>query len=153
MSEDSPRIFVPPPLLTLGVLALGLAFDGRFTGVPETHLYWRVFAAAVVAVGVILIVVALGIFRKRGTRPEPWAPASTIVTSGLYRFTRNPMYLGMLLVYSGLALYLWSPISGLLLVPLFLIMNWVIIPREEAYLTRRFGEPYLAYRRSTRRWL
>lgn len=153
MSQDSPRIFVPPPLLTLGVLAVGLWLDGRFSEVPETHPYWRVFAAVAVVTGVILIVAALGIFWKSGARPEPWAPATMIVTSGLYRFTRNPMYLGMLLVYAGLALYLWSPISGLLLVPLFLIVNGMIIPREEAYLSRRFGRDYDDYRKRVRRWL
>jgi protein-S-isoprenylcysteine O-methyltransferase Ste14 len=63
------------------------------------------------------------------------------------------MYLGISLLYAGLALLLWSPVAGALLAPLLAIMSFVIIPREEAYLERRFGEEYAAYKRETRRWL
>lgn len=151
--EDNPRIYVPPPLLTAAVLVAGLFMDGRFDEVPETSPVVQIAGAVLVAAGVLLIAGALGLFWKKGTRPEPWAPASTIVSSGLYAWTRNPMYLGMLTVYAGVALYLVSPVAALLLVPLFLTVDRLIIPREEAYLTRRFGETYAAYQRSTRRWL
>lgn len=151
--EDNPRIYVPPPLLTAGVLVAGLYIDGRFTDVPETSAYVRGAGVLLVGAGVALIAGALGLFWKKGTRPEPWASASTIVSSGFYAWTRNPMYLGMLTLYAGVALYLVSPTAGLLLVPLFLIVDRLIILREEAYLTRRFGGAYAAYRRSTRRWL
>jgi protein-S-isoprenylcysteine O-methyltransferase Ste14 len=151
--EDNPRIYVPPPLLTAAVLVAGLYIDGRFADVPETSPYARGAGVLLILAGALLIAAALGLFWKKGTRPEPWAPASAIVSSGLYAWTRNPMYLGMLTVYAGVALYLVSPSAGLLLVPLFLAVDRLIIPREEAYLTRRFGEAYAAYRRGTRRWL
>lgn len=151
--EDNPRIYVPPPVLTAVVLLAGLHVDGRLAGAPETGPAVRILGALLVAVGVLLIAGALGLFWKKGARPEPWAPATTMVTSGLYAWTRNPMYLGMLTVYAGVALYLVSPTAGLLLVPLILIVDRMIIPREEAYLTRRFGDAYAAYCGKTRRWL
>ena len=151
--EDNPGIYVPPPLITAAVLMAGLFADGRLTAVPEISLYVRIGGAVLVGCGLLLIATALGLFWKSGTRPEPWAPASTIVSSGLYGWTRNPMYLGMLTVYTGVAIYLASSTAGLLLVPLFLVMDRLIIPREEAYLIRHFGEAYAAYRRSTRRWV
>jgi len=151
---DSARIFVPPPLLYLAGLALGLALDGRFDdGISLTPAVARWIALGLILAGMALIVTGVGRFRKEGTRPEPWAPASLLVTNGIYRWTRNPMYLGMSVIYGGLALLFWSPVAGALLVPLVAIMNFVIIPREEAYLERRFGKEYAAYKRETRRWL
>ena len=100
-----------------------------------------------------LIVASLGLFRRSRTRPEPWAPASALVESGLYRRTRNPMYLGMASIHGRIALALGSMAAALMLLPVLAIMNFAIVPREEAYLERRFGEDYRAYRSRTRRWL
>ncbi len=100
-----------------------------------------------------LILTALGLFRTSKTRPEPWQPASTLVRDGIYRITRNPMYLGMGLVSLGIALAFSSLAASVLaLVAAAAIDRW-IITREEAYLTRRFGEDYLTYTRHVRRWL
>ena len=151
---DSARIFVPPPLLYAGGLILGLAIDGRLhTDATLIDGPGRWIAAALAVAGAAFIAAGLGRFWSLGTPPEPWAPAKLLVTSGIYRWTRNSMYLGLNLLYAGLALLLWSPSAGALLVPLFAIMNFILIPREEAYLERRFGEDYRAYRRRTRRWL
>ncbi len=128
------------------MVAVGLLIDGRFTHLPDASSYLRVAAMLLPTAGLLLIASALGLFWKKGTRAELLAPASAIVTGGLYGWTRNPMYPGMLAVYAGIGLFLVSPTAGLLLVPLFLVFDRVIIAREEAYLTRRFGEAYVAYR-------
>jgi protein-S-isoprenylcysteine O-methyltransferase Ste14 len=151
---DSPRIFTPPPLLYLAGLVLGLAIDGRLSwGVPPASLISRAIALGLASIGLVLIVSGLAWFRRMGARPEPWSPATILVTSGIYRLTRNPMYLGLTLLHAGLALLFRSPAAGAILVPLVLVMNFAIIPREEAYLTRRFGDSYSAYRARVRRWL
>lgn len=152
--RDSARNFVPPPLLYAAGLALGLALDGRFDGgfsAAPTMARW--IALAPILAGAALIAAGLGWFWREGTRAEPWAPASALVTRGIYGWTRNAMYLGLSVLYGGLALLFWSPIAGALLIPLVAIMNFVIIPREEAYLERRFGADYSAYRGTVRRWL
>ena len=151
---DSPRIFTPPPLLYAAGFVLGLAIDGRLRWeLPSAPLLDRAIALGLAATGLVLILCGLGRFWRLGARPEPWSPATVLVTSGIYRLTRNPMYLGLTLLHAGLALLFRSPAAGAVLVPLVLIMNFAIIPREEAYLTRRFGRAYTAYRSRTRRWL
>jgi protein-S-isoprenylcysteine O-methyltransferase Ste14 len=95
----------------------------------------------------------LGLFHHKGTKPEPWKPSSALVSDGVYRFTRNPMYLGMVLLYAGIALIAGGPLTAAALVPVFLIFNVYVIAREEAYLERRFGDEYAAYRSHARRWL
>ncbi len=92
-------------------------------------------------------------FTRKGTAVEPWKPTTAIVTTGPYRLTRNPAYLGMALVYIGIALLaeaLW------VLVPLPLVVALIdraVITREERYLERKFGREYLDYKATVRRWV
>jgi protein-S-isoprenylcysteine O-methyltransferase Ste14 len=152
-SPESPGVVVPPPLIVAMTLLSGLWFDGRLERWPTTPTVLVVGGAAVITAGLVLIGVALGLFRRAGTRPEPWQASSELVQAGVYRFTRNPMYLGMIAVYSGVALVLLSPTAGLLFLPLCLVLDRLVIAREEAYLSRRFGPSYDAYRKRVRRWL
>lgn len=150
---DSPRIFVPPPLIFATGLLAGLALDGRLAGgLPPGGLGIKLGAALLVLAGLVLIAAGLGIFWRKETRAEPWAPASALVTTGIYRRTRNPMYLGMAAVSAGVALLFQSPTAGAFLLGVIVIMDRIVIPREEAYLTRRFGPDYEAFRARVRRW-
>lgn len=93
------------------------------------------------------------LFRRHQTTPHPYAEASSLVTSGPYRVTRNPMYLGLLLTLIGLGLWLQS-LSALLLAPLFVyVINRCNILPEERRLTDSFGEAYETYQTQTRRWI
>jgi protein-S-isoprenylcysteine O-methyltransferase Ste14 len=150
---DHPGVRVPPPLIILAALLAGLAVDGRLSGLPPAGPARIALASLAAAAGAVLVAAALGLFRRAGTNPEPWKPSSALVRGGIYRRSRNPMYLGMLLVYVAAAILFASPAAGLLLVPLFLVLDRLVVAREEAYLTRRFGEKYEEYRRSVRRWL
>lgn len=150
---DSPRVFIPPPLLFAGTLVGALLADGRLGGIQFEADWIEWVGIGVMLLGFLLIGAALGLFQLMRTRPEPWRPASALVTIGIYRFTRNPMYLGMAAIYLGAALFAHSLIAVLLLAPLLAIMDRIIIPREEAYLSRRFGADYAAFRRQVRRWL
>jgi protein-S-isoprenylcysteine O-methyltransferase Ste14 len=149
---DSPRILVPPPLAIFGTLLAGLAIDGRLTSTTDFQPLAILAAVLLGLAGLALVFVALGLFSRSNTRPEPWQPSSALVVGGIYRRTRNPMYLGMLLVYAALAVLFMSPAAGLLLIPLAVAVDRLIIRREEAYLSRRFGPAYDDYRKSVRRW-
>ena len=151
-SLESPRVFVPPPVIVAGTLLAGLWFDGRLQTFPRPPLSLLTDGSVAIAMGLALIGAALGLFRRARTRPEPWQPATELVQTGIYRFTRNPMYFGMLVTYAGVALVLQSPAAGLLLIPLGLVIDRFVIAREETYLRRRFGPSYDAYRSIVRRW-
>jgi protein-S-isoprenylcysteine O-methyltransferase Ste14 len=137
----------------LAGLAAGLALDGRLTELRFNSMPFVALGMTCAAVGLLLVLSALGLFHRKGTKPEPWKPSSSLVTSGVYRFTRNPMYLGMLLLYAGIALIWAGPWSATLFPLIFLILNFYVVAREEAYLTRRFGEAYGSYQMQVRRWL
>jgi protein-S-isoprenylcysteine O-methyltransferase Ste14 len=92
-------------------------------------------------------------FRKARTTLDPYGRVSAIVTSGIYRFTRNPIYLGFLLMLIGLPLNSGS-YWGVVLVPVFLLsMNSLVIEKEEAYLEKKFKDVYSSYKSRVRRWL
>ena len=116
---------------------------------PEVH----VAAAIVCALGVLLSVTAVRVFRKAGTSPIPMKPTTALTFEGPYRFTRNPMYLSLALVTLAIALWLDVAWIAVALVAVVLLIDRSVIAREERYLERRFGEPYLAYKARVRRWL
>ncbi len=148
-SDDNPRVFVPPPLIFAGLVAFGLAVDK--TAISFGPL--QVIGAILGVTGVGLIASALGLFRNHNTRPEPWQPSSALVSHGIYRMTRNPMYLGMAMLSLGVALLLSSLAGSFLAVIAAVIINRTVIPREEAYLVRRFAQDYISYAGRVRRWL
>lgn len=147
--QDNPRVFIPPPLIFATLLGLGLWVDGQPIAIGPV----QATGVAVTLAGLGLIFTALGLFRSRGTRPEPWQPANTLVGDGLYRVTRNPMYLGMALLALGVALILRSIAGSALTAIALIVIDRAVVPREEAYLLRRFGTAYADYRQRVRRWL
>lgn len=147
--DDNPRVFVPPPLIFASLLALGLVMDRD----PIEFGARLIIGMVVGLAGLGLIAAALGLFRTSKTRPEPWQPASTLVSGGVYRFTRNPMYLGMTLLCLGIATAFSSLLGIIGALIAAIIIDRTVIRREEAYLLRRFGEDYIGYRKGVRKWL
>ena len=147
--EDNPRIFMSPPLMLAAFVGVGLLIDRG----PLTTGLAMLAAVALGLSGLALIAAALGLFFRNKTRPEPWRPASFLVAAGPYRYTRNPMYLGMTLVGLAVALAFASLPAAVLTMVTALIVDRMVIAREEAYLARRFGADYLSYCRSVRRWM
>jgi protein-S-isoprenylcysteine O-methyltransferase Ste14 len=153
--SDNAGVRFPPPLIYLGVLLIGIGAE-RF--VPLRHFgldrsLLVILGLALVAAGILLGVSAVGLFRRSDTTPEPWTSTTAIVTTGVYRYTRNPMYLGMALIYAGLAVVADSPLALVLLPVVLLIIQTQVIAREERYLAEKFGDAYLDYKRRVRRWL
>src|SRR4051794_16775201 len=154
MSErDNPGVVAPPPLLYLGGIGIGFVLEALLgsTHVPDTVRY---------AVGIPLLVAGGGLmasfvraFGRAKTAVRPDRPTTAIVTTGPYRLTRNPGYLGMTLVGCGIAVTsgaLWV-LAGVAAAAI--VVDRGVIVREERYLEGRFGDAYRAYRSRVRRWL
>lgn len=155
--EDGAAVRILPPLIPVLTILLGAGLKwvvpiGLAGTLPTPARYW---------IGGLIVIVALlclGLwpvlmFRRGGQSEIPWTPTTHIVERGPYRFTRNPMYLQMILVCIGFAVILsneWvlilTPVCG------WLLQKFAIKP-EEAYLEQKFGESYLAYKRRVRRWI
>jgi protein-S-isoprenylcysteine O-methyltransferase Ste14 len=152
----SPGVRFPPPTLFVAGFLVALALErwllslrfGAGTS-PALPLTAWVF----IAVGMGLLAWAMLTFRRARTAIMPFNPASTIVTSGPYGFSRNPMYVALTLVYAGLSL-LVGTVWPIVVLPIVLWSLYVlVIRREEQYLGAAFAEAYGAYRRRVRRWL
>ena len=153
--QDSPGIRCPPPFIYLGFLLAGIGAEyvvgPRSFGIERV---WLVAAGVVLAAaGIALANVAILLFRRAGTSEKPWETSRAIVIAGPYRFTRNPMYVGLTLLHAGLALALDTPVALILLPVVLVIIQTQVIAREERYLVAKFGAPYDEYRRRVRRWL
>jgi protein-S-isoprenylcysteine O-methyltransferase Ste14 len=96
---------------------------------------------------------AITTITRAGSNVPTNMPTTSIVATGPYRFTRNPIYLGMMLGLVGLAIAFDSLWLLVMLVPFFLVIRYGVVAREEAYLERKFGEVYRRYRACVRRWL
>ena len=153
--RDGAAVRFPPPLVYLGALALGVGLHGWLVALPlpiGTGVRLAV-GLAVAGLGAALIAAALGLFRRTGQNPEPWKPTPEIIATGVYRFTRNSMYLGMALLQAGIGIGLANAWVVALAPASLAIVYAIAVRHEEAYLERKFGAGYLAYKASVRRWL
>ena len=152
----SPGVRFPPPTLFVAGFLLALALERwlislRFGG--GSSPMWPLTAWLLIALGMGLLAWAMLTFRRARTAILPSNPASTIVTNGPYRISRNPMYVGLTLVYIGLSL-LTRMAWPLVLLPIVLAALYVfVIRREERYLRAAFGEEYRMYQQRVRRWI
>ena len=151
-----PGVRFPPPLMFLLGLAAGWAipfalFDWPLLSAARAHWRWIPVAAFGLA-ALWLLVSALGGFRRKGNDPRPWREDSALVVEGIYRHTRNPMYLGMALLYVAGAVAMNSVWPLLTLGPVLFVVQHHVIAREERYLADLFGEAYLDYCKAVRRW-
>ena len=154
-ASDHPGVAAPPPLIFVGFLVVGLGVDLGLggPGLGLDGLMRGAIGGPLIVMGVALIVAAVGRFRWADTNPEPWKPATALVVTGVYRRTRNPMYLGMTLIYVGLAVVANSLIALVLILPLLWAVRRGVIDREERYMAAKFGAEYAAYRTNVRRWI
>ena len=155
MSKDrGPRIFFPPPIIYVLGFTASLALDHYLPlGISIQSTLTEIIGSVVIMLGLLLIALGMGIFAKRKTGIVPIRPASELVIQGIYHYTRNPMYLGMLLLYLGGVLVLDSAWAVPLLIPMLLIIRYYVIAREERYLSQLFGAAYVQYCQTVRRWV
>jgi protein-S-isoprenylcysteine O-methyltransferase Ste14 len=147
------RVFPPLIYATLFAVGYGAHRVAPMQLFVDPPIAVRLVGWALAALAVLLGASAALLFLRAGTTPDPRRPTTALVVHGPYRFTRNPMYLALALLYLGLALLMnaaWPLV--LLPVAIMLVERWVIA-REEAYLERQFGDAYRAYKARVRRWL
>lgn len=156
-NDDHPDVIMLPPLILL--IALAIAIGMEFTGTlqflpPMSGASWALYlGVAFLIVALALGVSAIRTFTSVGTNPSPHQPSLKLATSGPYRFTRNPMYLGFVMILAGLSL-IFSLDWGIILVPVLLVLlHYGVVTREETYLTAKFGQPYRDFMSRTRRWI
>ena len=146
------RFIYPPVWLLFGLVAV-FSCSEFYPGPRFTSLGAQLGGSVIIVVGLLLLISANGLFTQAGTGVIPFRDVKTLVTSGVYRYSRNPMYLGMVLVLLGCATTVGST-TALLVPPVFMvIIEWRFIRPEEAMLRERFPEAYPAYCARVRRWL
>lgn len=149
-------VLLRPPVLVLGTLLLARAADHflpRPFEIPHTAWLHGILGAAMIAGGLALAIAGIRNFSRADTPVPTVEPTRALVTTGIHGKTRNPIYLGMLLLYAGIGLAARSPWTLLLIVPVALTLRCGVIAKEEAYLERRFGDAYRDYTARVRRWL
>lgn len=155
--EDVAGVVAPPPLIYLGFLAAGLGFGHLWPlaiagdGIP-TAVRMAV-GAALAGLGVVIGIAGFRQFRKAGADVRPDRPTTALVTKGIYRYSRNPLYISQALVCAGIALAADSLWALAFLVPTLIVVRYSVIAREEAYLERKFGDDYRRFKAEVRRWL
>lgn len=151
--EDSPQVIALPPVIYLSGLAVGVTLDWLkpMPFLPEK--FALPLGVAAIAVSVVLVLVAMRAFIKAKTNIDVRKATTSIVTTSIYRFTRNPIYLSMTLLVLGIAVWLNTLWILVTLVPVLLVVQFGVIEHEEAYLTRKFGEEYVRYKSKVRRWV
>jgi protein-S-isoprenylcysteine O-methyltransferase Ste14 len=151
--RDNAGVVAPPPLIYLGALVLGLLLNRKFPVPFLPRRMARILGWPLLGGGVLLIGWFEWAIRHAGTPANPYKPVSHIVTEGPFRYTRNPGYLSMAIIYTGVA-GLANALWAILLLPVALsVIRRGVIEREESYLEGKFGEEYLRYKARVRRWI
>jgi protein-S-isoprenylcysteine O-methyltransferase Ste14 len=154
-TPDVAGVIALPPLIVLGFLAAAAVLEAVVPfPVMAAHAFPRYLAgAALAAAGFVMIGMGTRRFQAAGTNIPPNLPTTALVVEGIYRLTRNPLYLGLTLIYLGLGVAAGSFWAIGLVVPLLWVINTGVIAREEHYLERKFGDEYRAYKARVRRWV
>ncbi|HUQ19924.1 MAG TPA: isoprenylcysteine carboxylmethyltransferase family protein [Gemmatimonadaceae bacterium] len=150
--KDAAGVVAPPPVIFAVPLAAAV-YENTSHAIPfATGPVAMFLGIAIIVAGLFLFVAAVQQFKKAGTEVVPYRPTTAIIEVWPYSFSRNPIYLSMAIMYIGISLIFntWWPIFLLPLV--LLVIQRGVILREEAYLTRKFGDTYLSYKQRVRRW-
>jgi len=155
-TSDTPGVKILPPIVYLAGLVVGYAI-WWFWPVPVVPAEWsfavRVVGGVAVVLGFWVTLAAVAMFNRIGEDANPMEPTNALTFDGPYRFTRNPMYLGMALILGGLALLgnaLWPLLA---LIPVIFFIRTQVIDKEEHYLGRKFGAEYRDFKARVRRWI
>ena len=148
-------VIARPPLLFLGALLIGFVLDHllRLPFVIRDGLAHKVIAGCLILIGMAVFAASIRNFSRAGTPVPGNQPTLALVTTGIHGWSRNPIYLGMFLMYCGIGVAVHSPWILILALPLAITIRWGVVAREEAYLERRFGDAYRDYKTRVRRWL
>ena len=153
MKDKGPNVKFPPPLMI--IICLGLGYT--------VHYFWPtkfIFQNVTMILGIINLIIALILilgccfqFLKAKTHLEPWRESKTLITWGMLRFSRNPIYLGFFFLGFSLSFFMNSLWVLLSLIPFYFLLHYCVIRKEEKYLNDKFKQQYQQYCKKVRRWL
>ena len=152
-------VIARPPLLFLAALVLGFGLDHLVRlpfPVPRSgwvHWFSAANAACLILAGIAVFAAGVRNFWHAATPVPGTKPTRALVTIGIHKWSRNPIYVGMFVIYAGIGLVVRSPWILILAVPLAMTIHYGVVMREEAYLERRFGDAYRDYKARVGRWL
>ena len=156
--QDGTSVRVPPPAIFIVVFFIGLWLEGalyriRILDTDDTSVPLVIAGLVLVTCGVLFALWGVRTFKRHKTAVMPYKAARTLVSAGPYRYTRNPMYLGMTLAFLGFAVAL-NAMWPIILLPMALVVLFhLVIRKEEEHLWRSFGDDYVEYRSRVRRWI
>jgi protein-S-isoprenylcysteine O-methyltransferase Ste14 len=145
-----------PPVLYLACLLLGLALDRVLPLpliLPEAALIRWTVGGGLILIGAAILAAGVRNFSRAATPVPSNQPVRALVTTGIHSWSRNPIYVGMCLLYAGIGIAARRPWVLILALPLVVILRYGVVAREETYLERRFGDAYREYKARVRRWL
>jgi protein-S-isoprenylcysteine O-methyltransferase Ste14 len=148
--------FARPPVLYLACLVLGFALDRLLPlalALPEGTLVRWMAGGGLILLGVAIVAAGVRNFSRAATPVPSNQPVRALVATGIHGWSRNPIYVGMLLLYAGIGVAARSPWVLVLGLPLVVILRYGVVAREETYLEQRFGDAYRDYKARVRRWL
>lgn len=149
------QLKIPPPIYAISIALIMWLLSRYFPVVQLIFSPWNKLGIALMLLAGLLDLSSLYLFFKKRTTPNPMKPEFTtgLVTNGLYKISRNPMYLGLLTILIGFAIYLGNLTSFLVLPAFYFVITEMQIKPEERMLEKKFSEEYLAYKNKVRRWL
>lgn len=151
--DRGPGVKLPPPLIFLFFIGLGYWLGAEFA-LPAFNPIWAVFLGGALCLTSVLIAACAAYqFYKAKTHIEPWQPATALLQSGVFQYSRNPIYLAFVLFTLGLGIFIGQILICLSTIPAVVTLHYLVIIREERYLAKRFGGDYLSYKRKVRRWI
>jgi protein-S-isoprenylcysteine O-methyltransferase Ste14 len=153
-SQRGANVHFPPPLVFVGFTLLGVTLRYAVGPIPFPAAAWaRLVGILVLLAGITIIISARTLFTRSGQSPAPWKPTPELILRGPYRFTRNPMYVGVTGVQIGLGVAVGNPWISLLAPVALLIVHFIAVLPEEEYLAEKFGPRYHEYCARVRRYV
>ncbi|RWM16643.1 MAG: isoprenylcysteine carboxylmethyltransferase family protein [Mesorhizobium sp.] len=149
---ETAGVIARPPLLFLAAFLIGFVLD-RLLRLPFPVLGAWIIGGSLILIGFALFAAGIRNFMRAETPVPTNEPTRVLVTTGIHGWTRNPIYLGMFLIYVGIGVAAQNIWILVLTLPLAILIRYGVVAREEAYLERRFGDAYRDYRQTVRRWL
>ena len=153
IDRDSAQVKFPPPLMLLCALVVGGIFEQVWRLEIHELVAVRILGGSLIAFAVGVLLYCAYKFHAAKTGIKPWTTTTAIIQDGIYRFSRNPIYLSFVMIGVGIGFAAASGWILLMQVPLVLALRMFVVEKEENYLTKKFGTQYLQYKKKVRRWL
>jgi protein-S-isoprenylcysteine O-methyltransferase Ste14 len=153
--KDNPGVYIPPPLLYAATFVAALLIQ-KILPIDNSFFYTsasKIIGSVIILIGLFFNFPALRQFFRTKNTLITIKPANSLQTTGIYSISRNPMYVSLVLIYTGLSFIIGNWWNLILLPLLFLMVQEYVIKREEKYLDRRFGQEYNDYKSKVRRWV